>query len=93
MYDWATRRRTIGSDPRRGGLCRERPGTVTVAATPPCGVSYLRASGSHGPYPLRATVAWKISWTSTTGEGGDLPDGTFGTTQDVTVREIQSVNR
>ncbi len=26
-------------------------------------------------------------------EGGELPDGTFGTTQDVTVREIQSVNR
>lgn len=61
--------------------------------TPPCGVSYLRSSGSDGPYPLRATVTWKISWTSTNGEGGDLPDGTFGTTQDVTVQEIQSVNR
>ncbi|MET9758675.1 hypothetical protein ABZ016_06410 [Streptomyces sp. NPDC006372] len=61
--------------------------------TPPCGVSYLRATGDDGPYPLRATVTWKISWTSTNGQGGDLPDGTFGTTQDVTVREIQSVNR
>ncbi|MFE0721882.1 hypothetical protein [Streptomyces rochei] len=61
--------------------------------TPPCGVTYLRASGSDGAYALQATVTWKISWTSTTGEGGDLPDGTFGATQDVTVQEIQSVNR
>ncbi|CAL9307192.1 hypothetical protein ACFW5P_14475 [Streptomyces rochei] len=61
--------------------------------TPPCGVTYLRSSGSDGAYALQATVTWKISWTSTTGEGGDLPDGTFGATQDVTVQEIQSVNR
>ncbi|MEU8711771.1 hypothetical protein [Streptomyces sp. NPDC048663] len=27
------------------------------------------------------------------GAGGDLPDGTFGTTQDITVQEIQAVNR
>jgi hypothetical protein len=31
--------------------------------------------------------------TSPNGQGADLPDGTFGTTQDVTVQEIQSVNR
>ncbi len=62
-------------------------------ATPPCGVTYLRATGSDGPSPLQATVTWNITWTSTTGEGGDLPDGTFGATQDVTVQEIQSVNR
>ncbi|MEU5753416.1 hypothetical protein ACGF5T_00175 [Streptomyces sp. NPDC047853] len=61
--------------------------------TPPCGVTYLRASGADGAYPLQATVTWKISWTSTTGEGGKLPEGTFGATQDVTVQEIQSVNR
>jgi hypothetical protein len=64
-----------------------------AAKTPPCGVSYLRATGSDGAYPLQATVTWKISWTSTNGEGGGLPDGTFGTTQDVKVQEIQSVNR
>jgi enoyl reductase len=61
--------------------------------TPPCGVTYLRSTGQNNAYPLQATVTWKITWTSTTGEGGDLPDGTFGATQDVTVREIQSVNR
>ncbi|MEU9183979.1 hypothetical protein AB0D14_05305 [Streptomyces sp. NPDC048484] len=61
--------------------------------TPPCGVTYLRSSGSDDAYELKATVTWNITWTSTNGEGGDLPDGTFGTTQDVTVQEIQSINR
>ncbi|WP_371536126.1 hypothetical protein OG210_11315 [Streptomyces sp. NBC_00466] len=62
--------------------------------TPPCGLTYLRASGSDGPYKLKATITWKISWTGTgqpTPKG--LPDGTFGTTQDVTVDEIQAINR
>ncbi|MGV9890331.1 hypothetical protein [Streptomyces sp. NPDC003395] len=61
--------------------------------TPPCGVRYLRSTGADGSYALRATVTWKISWTSTTDPGGNLPDGTFGKTKNVTVREIQSVNR
>ncbi|MFD4574896.1 hypothetical protein ACFWNK_20560 [Streptomyces sp. NPDC058417] len=60
--------------------------------TPPCGVSYLRSSGNGG-FPLRATVTWEIDWSGTGGTGGDLPDGAFGTTQAVTVQEIQSVNR
>jgi enoyl reductase len=60
--------------------------------TPPCGVRYLRSSG-NGTYPLQATVTWKIDWTGSGGAGGDLPDGTFGATQDVVVQEIQAVNR
>ncbi|MEU9554950.1 hypothetical protein [Streptomyces fumanus] len=60
--------------------------------TPPCGITYLRSSGD-GTFPLRATVTWDITWTGTGATGGDLPDGTFGTTQAVTVQEIQSVNR
>ncbi|MEU9151512.1 hypothetical protein AB0D59_13375 [Streptomyces sp. NPDC048417] len=60
--------------------------------TPPCGIRYLHSSGD-GVFKLRATITWKISWTGTGGAGGDLPDGTFGTTQDVTVQEIQAVNR
>ncbi|MFF9328188.1 hypothetical protein ACF1AY_26190 [Streptomyces sp. NPDC014776] len=60
--------------------------------TPPCGVKYLRSSG-NGSYALKATVAWKIHWTGTGGAGGDLPDGTYGATQDVVVQEIQAVNR
>jgi hypothetical protein len=60
--------------------------------TPPCGVKYLRSSGD-GTYKLRATITWEINWTGTGGTGGDLPNGTFGNDQDVTVQEIQSVNR
>ncbi|MDQ1016586.1 hypothetical protein [Streptomyces afghaniensis] len=60
--------------------------------TPPCGVKYLRSSGD-GTYPLQATVTWKIRWTGTGGAGGDLPDGTFGATQNVVVQEVQAVNR
>jgi enoyl reductase len=59
--------------------------------TPPCGVKYLRSSGD-GTYPLKAAITWKIDWTGTGGAGGDLPDGTFGTTQNVTVQEIQAIN-
>lgn len=60
--------------------------------TPPCGLKYLRSSGD-GTYKLRATITWAISWTGTGGAGGDLPDGTFGNEQAVTVQEIQAVNR
>ncbi|MEV0183985.1 hypothetical protein AB0I54_32580 [Streptomyces sp. NPDC050625] len=60
--------------------------------TPPCGLKYLRSSG-NGTFKLRATITWEISWTGTGGAGGDLPNGTFGTTQDITVQEIQAVNR
>jgi hypothetical protein len=60
--------------------------------TPPCGLKYLRSSG-NGTYKLQATITWDIAWTGTGGTGGDLPDGTFGSEQAVTVQEIQSVNR
>ncbi|MFD4952220.1 hypothetical protein [Streptomyces sp. NPDC058451] len=60
--------------------------------TPPCGIKYLRSSG-NGTYNLKATITWRIDWTGTGGAGGELPNGTFGATQDITVQEIQSVNR
>jgi hypothetical protein len=60
--------------------------------TPPCGIEYLRSSGD-GAYKLRATITWEITWTGTGGTGGDLPNGAFGDEQEVTVQEIQSVNR
>ncbi|MDW4910936.1 hypothetical protein RB628_37880 [Streptomyces sp. ADMS] len=60
--------------------------------TPPCGLRYLRSSGD-GTFNLRATITWDITWTGTGGAGGDLPDGTFGSEQAITVQEIQAVNR
>jgi enoyl reductase len=81
------------------GVCQINDGRIgepyakgKADRTPPCGVRYLRSSGG-GSYPLQATVTWQITWTGSGGAGGDLPDGTFGNEQDVTVQEIQSVNR
>ncbi|MFJ3309104.1 hypothetical protein ACIPSA_39885 [Streptomyces sp. NPDC086549] len=59
--------------------------------TPPCGITYLHASNGT-PYQLKASITWQISWKGSDGSGGDLPDGTFETTQDMNVQEIQSVN-
>ncbi|MDQ1017156.1 hypothetical protein QFZ43_003705 [Streptomyces afghaniensis] len=60
--------------------------------TPPCGIRYLRATNGT-PYQLSASVTWQITWEGSDGTGGDLPDGTFETTQDMNVQEIQSINR
>jgi hypothetical protein len=60
--------------------------------TPPCGIRYLRATNGTA-YQLSASVTWQISWEGSDGTGGDLPDGTFETTQDMNVQEIQSINR
>ncbi|MFF0723592.1 hypothetical protein [Streptomyces sp. NPDC004134] len=61
--------------------------------TPPCGLTYLRATPDGETYPLRATITWSIEWTGSGDTGGDLPDGSFGTTTEVEVDEIQSVVR
>lgn len=60
--------------------------------TPPCGIRYLRATAGD-PYRLTASITWQVSWEGTGGTGGELPDGIFETTQDMTVQEIQSINR
>ncbi|MFJ3249765.1 hypothetical protein [Streptomyces sp. NPDC086782] len=60
--------------------------------TPPCGIRYLRATNGR-PYRLKASITWQITWRGSDGSGGELPDGTFETTQDMNVQEIQSVNR
>jgi hypothetical protein len=60
---------------------------------PPCGIRYLRSSGD-GTFNLQATVTWEITWTGTGNPNPtQLPNGTFGNDQGVTVQEIQSVNR
>ncbi|WP_051950677.1 hypothetical protein [Actinacidiphila yeochonensis] len=82
------------------GTCRlGADGTLGTAyqpgddGEPPCGVTYLRSSDS-GSYRMTVTVTWRISWTGT-GQTAPkaLPTGRFGASQDVTVQEIQTVNR
>ncbi|MEU1022236.1 hypothetical protein ABZ366_09105 [Streptomyces sp. NPDC005904] len=60
--------------------------------TPPCGVRYLRATAGQ-PYQLRASVTWEVTWRGAGKTGGDLTNGTFETTKDMDVQEIQSINR
>ncbi|MFJ4783357.1 hypothetical protein [Streptomyces sp. NPDC088794] len=60
--------------------------------TPPCGITYLHATDG-APYRLKASITWQITWQGSDGTNGNLPDGTFDTTQDMNVQEIQSVNR
>ncbi|MFI1098588.1 hypothetical protein [Streptomyces sp. NPDC020917] len=59
---------------------------------PPCGLTYRKSSG-QGKYTLTATITWKVSWVGSGGTGGDLENGVFDLPQDVTVQEIQAVNR
>ncbi|MET7381109.1 hypothetical protein ABZT08_20195 [Streptomyces sp. NPDC005526] len=81
-----------GVCPIDGGRIGEPYAKGKASQTPPCGVKYLRSSG-NGSYQLKATLTWKIHWTGTGTPGENLPDGTFGASQDVVVQEIQSVNR
>ncbi|MGY6024960.1 hypothetical protein [Streptomyces spinosirectus] len=66
--------------------------TGDAKQTPPCGITYLHATNGT-PYHLKASITWQVSWEGTGGAKGDLPDGTFDTTQDMNVQEIQAVNR
>ncbi|MEU6120658.1 hypothetical protein [Streptomyces sp. NPDC047123] len=61
--------------------------------TPPCGIVYGRSSGG-ATFPLKASLTWEISWTGTGQDAPvQMPDGTIEVTQDITVEEVQSVNR
>jgi enoyl reductase len=71
------------------------PYTPGTQSNPPCGVTYLHSTQNTGhPYQLTATITWQISWTGT-GQPVPkaLPAGAFGKPQDITVQEIQTINR
>ncbi|MEO3849507.1 hypothetical protein ABGB09_18005 [Streptomyces sp. B8F3] len=61
---------------------------------PPCGVTYLRSSESTGPYDFTASVTWRVTWSASDGTAGEpLPTGIIEATQELDVREIQSIVR
>ena len=67
--------------------------TGDAGKTPPCGLVYRKSSG-NGTFPLTATITWKVEWVGTgNANGRQLASGVFDTTQNVTVREIEAVNR
>lgn len=62
-----------------------------------CNVTYRRSSGT-GTYPFKASITWKVTWTDSADPDGPpqqpaLPDGLSTYEENVTVKEIQSVNR
>ncbi|MEV7977452.1 hypothetical protein [Streptomyces sp. NPDC086519] len=62
-----------------------------------CNITYRRSSGT-GTYPFKASITWKVTWTDSADPDGPaqqpgLPDGLSTYEQDVTVKEIQAVNR
>ncbi len=61
--------------------------------TPPCGITYLRGTHATGAYDLTASLTWEVSWEGSGGSGGDLPDGVFETTHEITVDEVQAIVR
>ncbi|MGP3968134.1 hypothetical protein [Streptomyces sp. 6N223] len=61
---------------------------------PPCGVTYLRATGDGESYELTATITWSVSWTGTgQPEPQELPDAVLETTHELTVEEVQAIVR
>ncbi|WP_257155727.1 hypothetical protein [Streptomyces sp. Ru87] len=83
-----------GDCPANGDGSIGAPYTKSKAEkNPPCGIRYLRSTAGSGSHALEATLTWEMSWEGSGGTGGDLPDGTFGTTIDVTVQEVQAINR
>jgi enoyl reductase len=61
--------------------------------TPPCGVTYGRATHDTDAYELTASITWEIAWEGSGGTGDTLPDAVFETTYDVQVQEVQSIVR
>ncbi|MBB5493418.1 MULTISPECIES: hypothetical protein [Nocardiopsis] len=69
----------------------EGPGTAYTSRvhdpaeeSPDCGHTYT----SRGDREVAASMAWSIEWSSTSGEGGSLPD--LVTTSSVSVRVVES---
>lgn len=68
-----------------------------TSRSPKAHVTYRRSSGS-GPYPFKASITWKVTWTDSADPDGParqpaLPDGLSTFEQNVAVKEIQAVNR
>lgn len=79
-------------------ICRG-PGEVytpgvsdAAAASPDCGHTYAvtSASGPGEEFPVTATVHWSVTWSATTGEGGQFPDMATSSAQSWIVEQIEN---
>lgn len=60
-----------------------------------CSYTYRHASTTQagGVFSARASVDWSISWTASTGEGGDLPDWRSTAPLSIRVQELHALVR
>ncbi|MFF8655437.1 hypothetical protein [Streptomyces huasconensis] len=78
-------------------LTKAKSGYQVDTSGSDCNIAYQKSSGK-GSYPLRAQITWKVTWTNSANPAGPpqqpaLPEGLSTFEQDVTVKEVQSVNR
>ncbi|MEU2422903.1 hypothetical protein ABZ619_18095 [Streptomyces sp. NPDC007851] len=78
-------------------LVRGDSGYTVDSKDAACNITYRRSSGT-GTYPFKASITWKVTWTASADPDGPaqqpaLPDGLSTYEQNVTVKEIQAVNR
>ncbi|MDH6217763.1 hypothetical protein [Streptomyces pseudovenezuelae] len=78
-------------------LVKAKNGYTVDSTDAACNITYRRSSGND-TYPFKASITWKVTWTDSADPDGApqqpaLPDGLSTYEQDVTVKEIQAVNR
>lgn len=76
--------------PGPGDVWQPADGDTTASA---CSYTYRHSSAARasGRFAARVAIEWRISWTSSTGDGGPLDGHTTWATQPVTVAEIQAL--
>ncbi len=86
--------------PGDGGADVPCPGTGTPRSFPAhsddaggCAYTYRHgsATAAAGRFPARMGVRWQISWTASTGQGGELNPATTWSDYAVNVREVQAL--
>jgi enoyl reductase len=82
-----------GCEVNEDGSIGEPYTTGRADETPPCGLTYLRATPNADEYELEATLTWEVTWRDYQGNTGTLPDGVFSTTDDLNVDEVQTIVR
>lgn len=66
----------------------------SAAASPDCGHTYVADSGREPDlrFPVRATVHWRVAWSSNVGRSGEFPDLTSAAVQEWPVEQVESLD-
>lgn len=75
------------------GHCTGLGTPYTGSTTPPCGITYLRASAStpDQAWKMTASFTWTVHWTGNDGTNGPMAPGTYTTTTRIPIGEVQTV--